>query len=182
MRHLVRFEGERSFVDPVKLQHLREHSFLSKAGFKRLAHVERAGVEEPHAKDEIGERNGLTMLPFPPVVLVPNGLESLSTQPQIPFRPRRFVLGVCADRVNVESFRIGRDEITLACGTIPGRLIAPLPIGLSLEDRGLYESLLRLKFPVADIGQSVRIIVRSTSDAPVVVYATMLGDAIEPVR
>lgn len=181
MRRLVRFEGEATFLDPKALPRYRVLFTPRKdpdraPPFTRHENVH-VGALEPHAPEDLGYTHRFWPLSFPQITLHAGTVATLSTQPHILFRPRRLVLGRNCDKLHVTTLIVGQaSQLANWAGGIPGRIFAPTPLGLSEEDRALFDRLLTMKFDTADISQFVQVGLSNNTREDIDVSATMLGD------
>lgn len=182
MRHLVRCEGERTFFDPRHLPNCRVRSTRKRVAegspvtFERRTEGKITGTSPTHGEADIGEARGYALLPFQTTPIQAAACCTLSAQPQVPFTPRRLVLGTGCDDLIIRSIVVGQCSQLVCCGPLPGRLFAPLPLGLSNVDRQLFEGLLRMRFDQVDISQYVQVTIENPTVREIVVNATMLGD------
>jgi len=94
----------------------------------------------------------------------------ICTQPQIPFRGRRLVLGTeeIASRFLVQDIRVGNTSYLCGCSAIPGSVFS---------DRAFP---MWLKLPTAQVSQMVMLLLENVSGSLIGVSPMLQGDVIEP--
>lgn len=124
----------------------------------------------PTLVEALARKEGHWPLGFP-TASVPAGAQvRICTQPQIPFRGRRLVLGTeeIASRFLVQDIRVGNTSYLCGCSAIPGSVFS---------DRAFP---MWLKLPTAQVSQMVMLLLENVSGSLIGVSPMLQGDVIEP--
>jgi len=124
----------------------------------------------PTLVEALARKDGHWPLGFPTTTIPAGATIRIATQPQIPFRGRRLVLGAeeIASRLLVQDIRVGNTSYLCGCSAIPGAVFS---------DRAFP---MWLKLPAAQVSQIVTLLLENVSGVNVSVTAMLQGDVIEP--
>jgi hypothetical protein len=124
----------------------------------------------PTLVEALARKDGQWPLGFSTTIIPPCAMVRISTQPQIPFRGRRLVLGTeeTSSKLVVQDIRVGNQSYFCNSCDVPGSVFS---------DRAFP---MWLKMPTAQISQTVSVHLLNISGENVSVTAMLQGDVIEP--
>jgi hypothetical protein len=124
----------------------------------------------PTLVEALARKEGQWPLGFPTTKIPADAHVRICTQPMIPFRGRRLVLGTAsiASRLLVVDIRVGNNSYCCNSCPIPGSVFS---------DRAFP---MWLKLPTAQVSQTVQLLLHNVSGVELTVNAMLHGDVIEP--
>lgn len=118
----------------------------------------------PQRLDEARE----LLLGFGPTSLLNGSTNVFTTQPQLPFRPSRFVIPSAAvANFSINDLKIGKNSQFLSSNSVPAAVFSELAVGVAL---GL---------DTCNVGQQITVSVTNTAAAPATFSAALIGTSLQ---
>jgi hypothetical protein len=118
----------------------------------------------PQRLDEARE----LLLGFGPTPIAGSGTSTFTTQPQLPFRPSRFVIpSSTVASFSVNDLKIGKNSQFLSSNSVPAAVFSELAVGVAL---GL---------DTCNVGQQITVSVTAVAGGPFSFAAALIGTSLQ---
>lgn len=118
----------------------------------------------PQRLDEARE----LLLGFGPTLIAGGGTSVFTTQPQLPFRPSRFVIpSTTVQNFSVNDLKIGKNSQFLSSNSVPAAVFSELAVGVAL---GL---------DTCNVGQQITVSVTAIVGGPFTFAAALIGTSLQ---
>jgi hypothetical protein len=118
----------------------------------------------PQRLDEARE----LLLGFGPTLIAGGGTSVFTTQPQLPFRPSRFVIpSTTVTNFSVNDLKIGKNSQFLSSNSVPAAVFSELAVGVAL---GL---------DTCNVGQQITVSITAGIGGPFTFAAALIGTSLQ---
>ena len=108
------------------------------------------------------------LLGFGPTAIAGGGTSTFTTQPQLPFRPSRFVIpSATVANFSVNDLKIGKNSQFLSSNSVPAAVFSELAVGVAL---GL---------DTCNVGQQITVSITAIAGGPFTFAAALIGTSLQ---